>query len=145
MNGLNESALEERRRYVDGWNDTMLKIWQEQIRLLGVIDTGRLMGSLKAVEKTADSEYRSVRFKQSFALYGIFQDRGTGRETYKGNPGDIGHAKVREVRPWFSLKLRSSIRRINKFLADNAAKEILSSLDPMAAGGECLLEQLTTR
>ena len=38
----------EREKFVTAFNDTMLKIWQEQITLLGVIDTGHLLNSVKA-------------------------------------------------------------------------------------------------
>jgi len=34
------AALEERAKYVAAFNDTMIKIWKEQITLLNVIDTG---------------------------------------------------------------------------------------------------------
>ena len=39
----------EREKYVLAFNDTMLKIWQEQITLLNVIDTGRLLHSVSAL------------------------------------------------------------------------------------------------
>ena len=42
-------AIEERAKYVAAFNDTMIKIWQEQITLLDVIDTGRLLQSPVAV------------------------------------------------------------------------------------------------
>ena len=40
------SAQEEREKYVLVFNDTMIKIWKEQITLLGVIDTKSLLRSL---------------------------------------------------------------------------------------------------
>ena len=42
-----QQAIEERQKYVTAFNDTMVKIWKEQITLLGVIDTGLLMGSFR--------------------------------------------------------------------------------------------------
>ena len=46
MNKQNEEqAINERAKYVAAFNDTMIKIWQEQITLLGVIDTGQLLRS----------------------------------------------------------------------------------------------------
>ena len=50
MNGNNiteQQALQERLLFVTAFNDTMLRIWQEQITLLGVIDTGALLASPK--------------------------------------------------------------------------------------------------
>ena len=42
MENITETAaLEERAKYVRTFNDTMIKIWKEQITLLNVIDTGR--------------------------------------------------------------------------------------------------------
>ena len=46
MNGnkpTEQQALQERQKFVTAFNDTMLKIWQEQITLLGAIDTGALL------------------------------------------------------------------------------------------------------
>lgn len=43
MNGSSEKEqVEARRKYVRAFNATMVKIWREQISLLGVIDTGAL-------------------------------------------------------------------------------------------------------
>ena len=44
MNGRStqQQAQAEREKYVLAFNDTMLKIWQEQITLLDVIDTHSL-------------------------------------------------------------------------------------------------------
>ena len=40
-----QQALKEREKYVMAFNDTMVKIWKEQILLLDVIDTGALLNS----------------------------------------------------------------------------------------------------
>ncbi len=51
------NAQAEREKYVLAFNDTMLKIWREQITLLDVIDTGRLLRSPKSVAVHADSRF----------------------------------------------------------------------------------------
>ena len=51
---------------VTAFNDTMLKIWQEQITLLGVIDTGALLASPKALPLRADGRFFEVGLSQSF-------------------------------------------------------------------------------
>ena len=55
MNGTNriteQQAIDARKKYVMAFNDTMLRIWQEKITLLGVIDTGRLLASPKLARK----------------------------------------------------------------------------------------------
>ena len=121
-NGSNlteQQALEERQRWVNGFNDTMLKIWQEQITLLGVIDTGALLASPKALPVRADGRYFEVGLSQTFLEYGLWQDYGTGRETPRGNSGDLGHAKKRKRRRWFSRKYYASVMRIKEFYEDN--------------------------
>ena len=46
MSNTNEhKSLEARQKYILAFNDTMIKIWKEQITLLNVIDTRRLLMS----------------------------------------------------------------------------------------------------
>ena len=56
-----DKQLEERRKYVTAFNSTMVKIWREQISLLGVIDTGALYRSTMAVRMTATASLRKSR------------------------------------------------------------------------------------
>jgi hypothetical protein len=114
---------EERRKYVSAFNTTMIKIWREQIALLGVIDTGALYRSTIAVGMNADGKFTSVTLSQSFNTYGVFQDYGTGRNTPRGNPGDIGHENRRIRRRWFSRKYYASVMNIREFFADNIGRE----------------------
>lgn len=51
-NDQEQAALREREKFVTAFNETMLKIWKEQMTLLDVIDTGAC--SLRP------SRYRSV-------------------------------------------------------------------------------------
>ena len=101
MNELTQDmAQTERERYVRAWNETMIKIWQERITLLEVIDTSRLLHSVAALPI-----------------------RGTGRETPRGNKGDIGRTKVRQRRPWFSKRYYSSVLNLRDFLGENIGRE----------------------
>ena len=84
-----QQAIEERQKYVTAFNDTMIKIWKEQITLLGVIDTGRLLRSPMSVGLSADGKYSQVQLSQAFLEYGLWQDYGTGGEVPRGNSGDI--------------------------------------------------------
>ena len=72
-----ERAQQEREKFVMAFNDTMLRIWQEQITLLGVIDSGALLASPKALPLRADGRYFEVGLSQSFLEYGLWQDYGT--------------------------------------------------------------------
>lgn len=123
MNGTNkiteQEAIKAREKWVMGFNDTMLRIWQEKITLLGVIDTGRLLASPKALPVRADGRFFEVGLSQTILEYGLWQDYGTGKETPRGNPGDIGRAKKRQRRKWFSTKYYSSVMRTKEFMEEN--------------------------
>lgn len=125
MNGhsTQQQAQDEREKYVMAFNDTMLKIWQEQITLLGVIDTHSLLRSPIALPVRTDGRFFEVGLSQAFLEYGLWQDYGTGRETPRGNSGDLGREKVRGRRRWFSRKYYASVMNIKEFFADNLGKE----------------------
>lgn len=125
MNGNNiteQQAQKEREKFVTAFNDTMVKIWKEQITLLGVIDTGALLASPKAIAMRADGRFFEVSLSQAFLEYGLRQDYGTGRETPRGNSGDIGRTKVRQRRKWFSRKYYASVMNIKEFYEDNIGR-----------------------
>ena len=61
-----QQAQQEREKFVTAFNDTMLRIWQEQITLLGVIDTGALLASPKSLPVRADGRFFEVGLSQSF-------------------------------------------------------------------------------
>ena len=115
-----QRAIDAREKYVTAFNDTMVKIWKEKITLLDVIDTGRLLNSVPIVlAMRADGRFFEVSLTQSFLEYGLWQDYGTGRETPRGNPGDIGRAKKRQRRKWFSTKYYASYMNIKEFYEEN--------------------------
>ncbi|MBQ6695060.1 MAG: hypothetical protein IJN24_09365 [Bacteroidaceae bacterium] len=118
-----QQAQDEREKYVMAFNDTMLKIWQEQITLLGVIDTHSLLRSPIALPVRTDGRFFEVGLSQAFLEYGLWQDYGTGRETPRGNSGDLGHEKVRGRRRWFSRKYYASVMNIKEFFADNLGRQ----------------------
>ena len=122
-NNKQQQAQDEREKYVMAFNDTMLKIWQEQITLLGVIDTHSLLRSPIALPVRTDGRFFEVGLSQAFLEYGLWQDYGTGRETPRGNSGDLGHEKVRGRRRWFSRKYYASIMNIKEFFADNLGRQ----------------------
>ena len=123
----------EREKYVLAFNDTMLKIWQEQITLLDVIDTGHLLNSVKALPVRADGRFVEIGLSQLFTEYGLWQDFGTGKEIPRGNHGDIGREKRRIAKKWFSKKYYASVMNIRDFLSENLAEEftgiVAQSLD----------------
>lgn len=124
-----EQALKERQKYVAAFNDTMIKIWKERITLLDVIDTKTLLHSPISLGYKADGKLVDVHLSQAFREYGLWQDYGTGRETPRGHPGDIGRPKVRQRRRWFSIKYYASFMNIKEFYADNLGKEFIGIIN----------------
>ena len=126
MNGNDEQkAIEERRRYVEAFNDTMLRIWEEQIDLLGVYRTGALLRSLTALETRADGRFAEVSLSEQFLANGGYVDAGVGREVYRGNPGDIGRDKKRKAKRWFSRKYYASVMNLKDFFARSLGREFI--------------------
>ena len=116
-------AQDARQKYILAFNATMLEIWKERITLLEVIDTGLLLRSPLALSVKADGRFFEVTLSQAFLEYGLWQDYGVGRETPRGNSGDIGRRKVRQRRPWFSKKYYASVLNLRDFLGENIGQE----------------------
>lgn len=120
-----QQALREREKYINAFNDTMVRIWKEQIALLGVIDTGALRESVVGIRCDMDDKITNISLSLGFLEYGLWQDYGTGREVYRGNPGDIGRVKVRERRQWFSRKFYASYMNLKEFMTDSLGLEFI--------------------
>ena len=120
-----QQALREREKYVLAFNDTMVRIWKEQIILLDVIDTGALLNSPVGIRCDKDDRITTITLSQCFLEYGLWQNYGTGKEVSRGNPGDIGRAKVRQRRPWMSRKFFASVMNIKEFMADSLGREFV--------------------
>ena len=115
----------------------MIKIWREQIALLGVIDTGALYRSTVGVSLTADGKFINITLEQAFNTYGLFVDYGTGRNTPRGhrgalslerNSGDIGRANPRKRKRWFSRKYYASVMNIQEFYADSLGQKFCRAI-----------------
>ena len=128
MNGTDNQQLEARRKYVTAFNATMVKIWREQIALLGVIDTGALYRSTVGISMTADGKFIDITLEQAFNTYGLFVDYGTGRNTPRVNSGDIGRANPRKRKRWFSRKYYASVMNIQEFYADSLGLEFCRAI-----------------
>ena len=125
-----KQKIDERRKFLQGFDDTMIKMWKERIYWLGVVDTGALDRSLAITDPNPikDALASEANFQWSFVTYGIFQNFGTGRETPRGNPGDIGRDKVRKARHWFDKKYYASFMRLREFLTESLSKEYLAAM-----------------
>lgn len=118
-------TMEARRKFVEAWNKTMIDIWQEKIFKYKIYDTGNLYRSPLALAIRADGRFYDITLSQTFIEYGIWQDLGTGREVHIGNPGDLGHEKVRQRRPWFSPKYYASVMNLRDFYAESLGQEFV--------------------
>lgn len=121
-----QDAVEQRRKFVEAFNDTQLNMWQEQITLLDIIDTGALLGSVAAIRCDHDGKVAMATLEQSFLGYGLWQEYGTGRETPAGGErsyGDFNHEKPRERRPWMGKKLYASVMKLKEMFADSMGRE----------------------
>ncbi len=119
------ATMEARRKFVEAWNKTMIDIWQEKIFKYKIYDTGNLYRSPLALPIRADGRFYDITLSQTFIEYGIWQDLGTGREVPIGNPGDLGHDKVRQRRPWFSPKYYASVMNLRDFYAESLGQEFV--------------------
>ena len=122
-NDAEQRAFSEREKFVTAFNETMLKIWKEQMTLLDVIDTGALLASPKSLPLRADGRFMELGLSQSFLEYGLWQNFGTGKEIPRGNNGDIGRERKRKKKPWFSRKYYASVMNIQEFYADSLGQE----------------------
>ena len=120
-----EESLQQREKFVNAFNATMIQIWQEQITLLDVIDTGNLLRSPISLTTKADGQFFEITLSQAFLEYGLWQDFGTGKEIPRGNPGDIGRARRRQKKPWFSRKYYASVMNLRDFMADSIGKDFV--------------------
>ncbi|MBQ9751360.1 MAG: hypothetical protein IJV81_00830 [Paludibacteraceae bacterium] len=118
-----QQAQEAREKYVLAFNRTMIDIWKERITLLDVRDTDALLQSPQSLAVKHDGRFFEVTLSQQFLEYGLWQDNGVGRETPRGNSGDIKRNKIRQRRPWFSKKYFASVMNIKEFFADNLGHE----------------------
>lgn len=142
MADITDEALEERRKWVEGWNSTMVDIWQERMRLFrkagALYDTGKLFESPKALDIKTDSDGRflELTLKHKFLEYGLWQDLGTGRNTAIGNTHrkDMdGWTNKRIRRPWFSPKYYRSSMRLKEFMAESVGKEFVGIFGSLSA------------
>lgn len=104
--------------------------------------------SKSAIKRAQCQTCLSIAEREQIMQYGLWQDYGTGRETLRkpraegelahayaeaqpglrlrnprGNSGDLGRAKKRKRRRWFSRKYYASVMRIKEFYEENVGRE----------------------
>lgn len=145
-----KDPVESRKEWIEGWNETMVKIWIERMDLLEIKATGNLLRSPRAFPVKADGRFYDITLAHSFLEYGLWQDMGTGREISYGNGGDVKcrdsvyrkehgldeprqrgpkwgggetSGKMREPRRWMSPKYYSSTLRLRDYMALSLGNE----------------------
>lgn len=121
-------VIDARRKYVEAFNNTLIDIWKDRIRKYKAINTGDLYASLRHLQLKADPEYTSLELQHEYLEYGEYVDKGTGRETPKGNPGDIGRNKVRQRRPWLFRPYMRSFYNIRDFMAESLGEQAAATI-----------------
>lgn len=122
---MDRDPIDERKKFVEAWNKTMLDIWQERIFKLKVMDSGSLWRSPLELPIRADGRFYDITLSQTFLEYGLWQDLGVGREVPIGNGGDIGRDKKRVRRRWFSTKYYASVMALRDFMAESLGQEFI--------------------
>lgn len=122
---MDRDPIDERKKFVEAWNKTMLDIWQERIFKLKVMDSGSLWRSPLELPVRADGRFYDITLSQTFLEYGLWQDLGVGREVPIGNGGDIGRDKKRVRRRWFSTKYYASVMALRDFIAESLGQEFV--------------------
>lgn len=112
----------EHSKWVQGWSDFMVKMWQEKMLQFAppVYDTGALSRSVQGVVHPG----AVTTIEHRFLEYGIYVARGVGNGYSRGNGGDLKFLKDwktnphdRQKRDWFSKKYMYSLHRLNEFEA----------------------------
>ena len=112
----------EHSKWVQGWSDFMVKMWQEKMLQFAppVYDTGALSRSVQGVVHPGPVTTIEHRLLE----YGIYVARGVGNGYNRGNGGDLKFLKDwktnphhRQKRDWFSKKYMYSLHRLNEFEA----------------------------
>ena len=87
--------------------------------------------SKSAIKRAQCQTCLSIAEREQIMQYGLWQDYGTGRETPRGNSGDLGRAKKRKRRKWFSRKYYASVMNIKEFYEDNIGRSFTGILSDL--------------
>ena len=120
------------KEYIDGWTKMMMTIWKEKIIRYGIVDTGHLHSNFNG-----DSDDNSALLK--FVSYGLYQAFGVGNGYKHGNGGNLEFldpeyrkkhklGKPRKRRNWYSPKLYSSVKVLQRAMAELYAHDAVNTV-----------------
>lgn len=122
-----------KEQFYAAWADVVVKMWMGKIVMLDVWDEGTLYDSFRNhVLNQSGGNVELIRF--IFRQYGIYADMGVGRDTPKGNEGDIGKDKKREEKPWYSSVFYREVHKLAEFQAHHYGKTALWSVKQQLSG-----------
>lgn len=123
----------DREKYLESWTQMMITIWQEKMMKYRINDTGALYDSLRAhIEKSTGGDVAKI--EHFFNFYGIYVDRGTGREFSRDNGGDLGFTPTRESRPWFNPQFYYFTMRLAEKMAEFSGEEYVYIIKKVIEG-----------
>jgi hypothetical protein len=105
----------EQDEYIRSWAKMMVNIWVEKMIQYRAIDSGHLLQSVRLLPVSAN-KIEVINFL--FTEYGIYVDKGTGKEVRRGNSGDLGFTPKRKPKPWFDKKFYYYTHKLAERLAE---------------------------
>lgn len=114
----------DKKEWLNGWGKMLVDIWREKITRLMIRDTGNLYNSVTLMNFVVGEDSYEADF--TFPDYGIYVDRGVGKEISRGNRGDLGFTPTRQPQPWYSPKFYASFMRLKEFMEINYGNQALT-------------------
>lgn len=101
---------------LEPWAEIVVKIWQERIIKLGIVNTRELLNSFIHTVNT-HSGGDSYRIQFMYTWYGKMLDMGVGRGTMQF---EVGTTK-RQPAPWLSKTFIVELRKLIEFTSEHYA------------------------
>lgn len=117
---------------VQQWSAETAALITSRISGLGIIDTGKLLGSIKGRIRYESGV--SERVSYPFPRYGIFIAKGVGKgwpiESVKGNGAIIAAAgrKARAAKDWFNPVLDQQVPKLADLVAEHGADVVVKGI-----------------
>lgn len=127
-----------KKETIKAWADVVIKMWESKILLMDVYDTGTLYNHFVShVLSNSGGDVSRIDF--IFGMYGIYADMGVGKETARGNSGDLGSvAKFdekyqatrlkRQPRLWYSTVFFREVMKLRFFLEHEYGRQAALAL-----------------